>query len=101
MWTVVGVMPAGFRFPQNVDLWVPAIFGSNSRTKRERHYLGVIARLKPGLTVAHAQAEFDALARRMELQYPEANAGLGIRLVPLQTQLAGNFRPALLVLFGA
>jgi putative ABC transport system permease protein len=101
MWTVVGVMPAGFRFPQSVDLWVPAMVRSTARTKHAQHYLGVIARLKPGLSLDHAQAELDALARRMQLQYPETNAGLGIRLVPLRTQIAGNIRPALLVLFGA
>jgi putative ABC transport system permease protein len=105
MWTVVGVMPAGFRFPQSVDLsvdlWVPAMVRSTARTKHTHHYLGVIARLKPGLSLDHAQAELDALARRMELQYPETNAGLGIRLVPLRTQITGNIRPALLVLFGA
>jgi putative ABC transport system permease protein len=104
MWTVVGVMPAGFRFPQSidhVDLWVPAMVRSTARTKRAHHYLGVIARLKPGLSLDRAQAELDSLARRMELQYPETNAGLGIRLVPLRTQITGNIRPALLVLFGA
>lgn len=101
MWTVVGVMPAGFRFPQSVDLWVPAMVRSTARTKHAQHYLGVIARLKAGLSLDHAQAELDSLARRMELQYPGTNAGLGITLVPLRTQIAGNIRPALLVLFGA
>jgi putative ABC transport system permease protein len=101
MWTVVGVMPAGFRFPQSVDLWVPAMVRSTARTKRAQHYLGVIARLKPGFSLDHAQAESDALTRRMELQFPETNAGLGVRLVPLHTQITGNIRPALLVLFGA
>jgi putative ABC transport system permease protein len=101
MWTVVGVMPAGFRFPQSVDLWVPAMVRSTARTKHAQHYLGVIARLKPGFSLGHAQSELDSLARRMELQYPETNAGLGIRLVPLRTQITGNIRPALLVLFGA
>jgi len=101
VWTVVGVMPAGFRFPQSVDLWVPAMVRSTARTKRAQHYLGVIARLKPGLSLDHAQAELNSLARRMELQYPETNAGLGITLVPLRTQITGNIRPALLVLFGA
>ena len=100
VWTVVGVMPTGFRFPQNVDLWVPVILPI-SRTKRAQHYLGVIARLKPELSLDHAQTELVALARRMELQYPETNAGIGIRLVPLRTQLTGNIRPALLVLFEA
>jgi len=101
MWTVVGVMPAGFRFPQSVDLWVPAIVRSTARTKRAQHYLGVLARLKPGLSLDRAQAELNSLAGRMELQYPETNAGLGIRLVPLRAQITGNIRPALLLLFGA
>jgi putative ABC transport system permease protein len=113
VWTVVGVMPAGFRFPQSVDLsvdpgvdpgvdlWVPAMVRSTARTKHAHHYLGVIARLKPGLSLDHAQSQLDALAGRMELQYPETNAGLGIRLVPLRTQITANIRPALFVLFGA
>jgi putative ABC transport system permease protein len=100
-WTVVGVMPAGFRFPQSVDLWVPAMVRSSARTKHAQHYLGVIARLKPGLSLDHAQTELDSLARRLELQYPETNAGLGITLVPLRAQITRNIRPALLVLFGA
>jgi putative ABC transport system permease protein len=101
MWTVVGVMPTGFGFPGSVDLWVPAMVRSTARTKRAQHYLGVIARLKPGLSLDLAQAGLDSLARRMELQYPETNTGLGIRLVALRTQITGNIRPALLVLFGA
>lgn len=101
MWTVVGVMPAGFLFRHSVELWVPAIVRSTSRAKRVQHYLGVIARLRPGFSLDNAQAEVEALARRMELQYPETNAGLGIRLVPLSTQITGSIRPALLVLFGA
>src|ERR1039458_3783212 len=40
MWTVVGVMPTGFRFPQNVDLWVPAMVRSSSKTRGAQHYLG-------------------------------------------------------------
>jgi putative ABC transport system permease protein len=101
MWTVVGVMPAGFRFPQGADLWTPSMVRSISRTKHAQHYLGVVARLKPGIPFDHAQAELDAFARRMELQYPDTNAGLGIRIVPLRRQIAGNIRSALLVLFGA
>jgi putative ABC transport system permease protein len=101
MSTVVGVMPAGFRFPQSTDLWVPSMVRSISRSKHVQHYLGLIARLKPGVSLDHAQAEFDALAHRMELQYPATNAGLGIRIVPVSTQISGNIRPALLFLFGA
>ncbi|MBI3666859.1 MAG: ABC transporter permease [Acidobacteria bacterium] len=99
-YTVVGVMPAGFQFPPDrfarVELWVPL----EPDRDRGHGFLEVLARLKPGVTVAQARAEMETIARRLEQEYP-ANAGLGVNLVPLNEQVVGNLRPALLVFLGA
>ncbi len=93
-------MPAGFRFPQSVDLWVPAMVRSTARTKHTQHYLGVIARLKPGCLLIMHKPNWMHLpvGWNCNIRRPR---GPGIRLVPLRTQITGNIRPALLVLFGA
>jgi putative ABC transport system permease protein len=97
--TVVGVMPAGFKFPENAELWVPLGLDTTMFTRTD-HGLGTIARLKSGVTLAQAQAEMDVIARRIEEQNPVTNEGLGVRLTSLHTQLAGDYRQALLILLG-
>ena len=99
-WKVVGVMPAGFALPDpDVDVWIPWSFlGSRPR---DQHYLSVLARLAPGVTLAQAQAEMSALAAKLGEEYPETNRGWGVRLVPLQEEMVRRSRPALLVLLGA
>ena len=99
---VVGVMPASFQFPERGDeLWVPIAFTPQEAASRGRHYLKVVARLKPGVTVERAQAEMSTIASRLQQQYPEQNAELGATVVPLHEQMVGNIRSALLVLLGA
>src|SRR5436305_13599419 len=89
-YTVVGVMPPSFQFPSRDDeLWTPLAFTTQEATNRNRHYLQVVARLKPGMTVEHAQAEMSTIAARLQRQYPEANAELGAAVVPLHDQAAG------------
>jgi putative ABC transport system permease protein len=100
--TVVGVMPAQFQFPsQDVELWVPMAFTSEQTANRGNHYLEVVARLRPGVTVAQAQAEMNTIATRLQQQYPEQNTDLGAVVVPLHEDVVGDIRPALLVLLGA
>jgi putative ABC transport system permease protein len=108
--TVVGVLPAGFAPDDYGQLWVPSPWdvpihplspNENPRTMRDRSYLDVWARLKPGVTLARAQAQMSALAARLEQQYPGANQDTGVTLVPLHEQLVGGIRPMLLVLSGA
>jgi putative ABC transport system permease protein len=99
---VIGVMPQTFSFPAASELWIPINFDRDPEMKqRKAHFLRPIGRLKPGMTIAQAQADTDAVARRMEEQYPATNTGWNLRLVPLQEQLVGNIKPTLFILFGA
>jgi putative ABC transport system permease protein len=100
--TVVGVMPQDFQFPSREDeMWVPIAFTSQEAANRGRHYLKVIARTKPGITLEQAQAEMNTIAARLQQQYPDQNADLGVALVPLHEQVVGDIKPALLLLLGA
>src|SRR5256885_5815901 len=99
--TVVGVMPAGFRFPSQTDIWVPmaSVFGMNdNRSFRPDQ---AIARLKPGVTVRSAQSEMSVIAERLAQQYPDTNKLVGATVVPLREHVAGNVRFSLLLLLAA
>jgi putative ABC transport system permease protein len=99
---VVGVMPRGFQFPdREAEIWTPARFPKDELTNHGSHYLHVVARLKPGVSLAAANADLAVIAKQIEKQYPEANAKLGAFAVPLREQLSGDVRPALLMLVGA
>ena len=88
--------------PRAADVWVPMNFDIHPGMKqRKAHFLRPIGRLKAGVTMAQAQADTDAIARRLEEQYPESNSGWNLRLVSLREQLVGNTRPTLFILFGA
>jgi putative ABC transport system permease protein len=100
--TVVGVMPPGFAFPAEAELWVPLAFTPEDLgTQRGAHYLDVLARLRDGVTIEQASTELTLIARRLEAQYPDTNAGAGVAVVGLQEALTGGVRPALLILLGA
>ncbi len=103
--TVVGVMPPGFQFVRDTDLWVPIVMDPTVhpwRADRSNHNLGVIGRLKPGIGIAQAQAHMDAVANRLEQQYPVSNAGWGVRLETFSDWLIPqDLRRAFWVLFGA
>ena len=99
---VLGVMPQDFSFPQSAELWVPINFDiSPGMKQRKAHFLRPIGKLKAGITIAQAQADTDAVARRLEQQYPDTNTGWNLRLVSLREQLVGNTKPTLFILFGA
>ena len=103
-YTVVGVTPKGLPFFDNippVDIWVPLSFApGDDMNTRSNHFLPVVARLKPGVSLQQAQADMTNISRRLVEQYPE-NAGLGCKVVSMRDQVVGNFRLALLVLGGA
>jgi putative ABC transport system permease protein len=100
-YTIVGIMPPGFEFPQEAELWVPLAWTDQERQLRVIHDYAVLGRLKPGVPVSKAQAELSTLSSRLEEQYPEDNKGWGAVVVPLQEDLVGDIRQALLVLFCA
>jgi putative ABC transport system permease protein len=101
--TVVGVMPQstttmdGFK----VDIWQPINPESQRYAERADHWLMPVARLKPGVTIAEAQAEMNTIARRLELQYPATNKGVGNKVASLRESLFGGARQSLYPLLGA
>jgi putative ABC transport system permease protein len=100
-YTIVGVMPAGFRFPGWADLWAPLAWSDQERQVRGEHNYRAIARLKEGVNVKQAQSEMSALSRRLEQDYPEDDKGWGALVVPLRDEIVGDAKPALIVLFVA
>jgi putative ABC transport system permease protein len=101
--TIAGVMPRGFRFPINrsVDLWTPLVLDPKAVDNRGAHWLGVVARRKPEVTVAQAQADLSAIAAKLEAAYPAKNKGWGVIVMPLSESAMGNARKPLLLLLGA
>ncbi len=98
---VVGILPADFQFGLvgAADLWMVAFPSPNQRQRRYWHWIDVIARLKPGASVAQAQAEMNGVAAAIAREDPK-HAGTAIKVKPLQEVLVGNVRPVLLVLLG-
>lgn len=113
LYTIAGVMPPDFRHPgrtlaADVDLWATTGFAAPPfpapPVRAVRLLPGVMGRLKPGITVAQAQAQLDNFVAQLTRQFPDeypAAAGWSIRLVPVQQDLVGNVRTELFVLFGA
>src|SRR5215467_3757965 len=88
---VIGVMPRGFFFREkNVDYWMPLYFTPERWAQRGNHFLNVVARLRAGVTRKQAQTEMDAIAARLQKQYPETNAKVGVNVVPMQQDFAGD-----------
>ncbi len=103
-YAIVGVMPRGMPFLDNlptVDLFVPLSYApKDEMNTRDNHYLYVVARLKPGVTLAQAQQEMSGIAVEVANEYP-INKGIGARVMPVREQLVGDVRQALLILLGA
>ncbi len=99
--TIVGVMPPGFYFPsRQVEYWTPiAIDPANA--SRGAHFLGVLARLKPGVSQQQAETEMKTIAGRLGQQYPKESANESAEIVALHEQVIGDSRPALLTLMAA
>jgi len=101
-YTVVGVMPPGFRFPSRAELWTPLQIDPASVEKA--NYLEVVGRLRPGVSAAAASAEITVLGQRYYAQHVSGETGdprLTWRTLPLAERLYGRLRPAVLVLLGA
>ena len=99
-YTVVGVMPNGFRFFTPVQVWAPIRFGTADRNWPGR-FLRVIARLKPGVSVQRADGEMHVLGQRRAIEVPQFGANWTSNAQPLRENLTGDVRTGLLVLLGA
>lgn len=108
--TVVGIMPASFRFPlfpavtEAPQIWIPLVqdplFGSWTE-RRAGHWLQVTGRVKPGVSMFQVQADLEVFAASLAREFPAENEGWFVRTAPLQEMIVGNVKPALLVLLGA
>ena len=108
---VVGVAESTLRFPpltadfqlgvgtvdDLVDFWLPSATRHDNREERQ---FDVVARLRPGVTVAQAQQEMDALARALADRYPDTDRGWGVRVVPLRDQVLGSVSQIVVWLIG-
>jgi putative ABC transport system permease protein len=105
--TIIGVMPPGFRFPENTEVWTPMeswyamSYGSYLNRKRDSRWYTTLARLKPGVTIEQAEADLNNIAVALEQQFPKENEGVRVRLTPLRDAEVGNIRPYLLMLLAA
>jgi putative ABC transport system permease protein len=113
-YSVVGVMPPGFKYPVQSELWVLgrdrnavsmsliAQFPRNDwNHERDAHFISVVGRLKPGVTLAQAQSDIAGIARRLEHDFPQTNTGLGSNVISLHTQIVGDVKTLLTILVGA
>ncbi|MEZ5286247.1 MAG: ABC transporter permease [Vicinamibacterales bacterium] len=99
---VVGVMPRGFRYPLESDIWLPLPFSEEElTTQRGAHYLDVIGRLAPEVAVEQARADLRAIGDRLAAEYPRWNADESADVEPLRDVLVGDARDSLMVLLGA
>ncbi len=105
--TVVGILPAGFRYPDGAprqDVWIPVaqdpLFGPRLSQPGSRVLAG-IGRLKPGVSLAQAQAEMNTLGTRLAREFPAEDSGLTFRIEPYRQFVVGNAKSPLLILLGA
>ncbi len=108
VYTIVGVVPAGFDFPQGTQIFLPMAFWgggplpNTDAADRCCAWFSVVARLKPGVTLERARSEMSAIARRIsDRHHPESARVTGVGVTPLRQEMVGNYRTGLLVLFGA
>ncbi len=98
---IVGVMPPGFGFPNEADLWFPVTDAGELMQSRvaENHF--AIGRVKPGVSIERAQSEMTTIARRLEQEYPQSNKGRTVVLTRLQDEMVGEVRLTLYLLLSA
>jgi predicted permease len=100
-YTLVGVLPAGFRLAPTTDIWMPAGQFGDDLTSHLHHEFNIVARMKRGIVVSQAQAELATLNRQEERAFPDTHKNWGVLVTPMENPSAVKMRVALLVLFGA
>ena len=100
--TIIGVMPRRFVFRnREVDFWIPIHFTPADAAQRNSHYLNVVARLAPGVSVEAARTDMTTVAQQLGKDYPQSNSRLGAVVVPIREDLLGDVRAELIVLMAA
>src|SRR5579863_516139 len=102
-YTVIGVMPASFRFPvrDSADLFLPLAFPSDIQTQRGAHWLQVVGRLRRGVTVFAAQADLSRIAATLRKSFPGTNGRTDVDVAALRERVVGRVRSPLLLLMAA
>jgi putative ABC transport system permease protein len=100
--TIVGVMPASFRFPaRDVDIFTPSPADSPYAQDRKSTWYTVVGRLKPGVTKQQALADLSTVQRQLGVQFPKTDGDLGVRLEPLKSTIVGDIGKSLWLLYAA
>jgi len=99
--TVVGVLPAGFRFLFDTDLWVPPWPGVGDPITRRYHNWLLVGRLAPGVSLDEARSEVDVISAQLEEAYPDSNRNKALQLDSLHEAMVEGYRQSLLLLSGA
>jgi putative ABC transport system permease protein len=99
-YTIIGVMPPGFGFPGETDLWQQLQWNLYNHS-RGAHFMEAVARLRPDVSIDRANRELAALGTTLGSEFKATNAGWSARVVELDRETAGVFRPGLFALFGA
>ena len=102
-YAVVGVLPQDFVFPRErrAEVWRPLIPSEREATMRGSRWMHIIGRLAEGANITQAQGEMDRIATDMAREWPEANAGYGLRLIAMRDQVVGDTGPAVTAVYGA
>jgi len=99
--SIVGVLPPRFQFPNGTDIWLPANVAIPETDSRSAQNYLVVGRLKPGVSLEQAQAQMTAIGARLEQQYKVSNAGKLVAVTRMRDQMVGNVKLTLYLLLGA
>jgi putative ABC transport system permease protein len=99
--TIVGIMPAGFQYPEGAELWAPLALNANQTQMREAHFLKVVARRQPSASLDQVRAELEAIAGSLAQQYPATNKNWSVIILPLLENEVGRVRKTMLLLMSA
>src|ERR1043166_6811814 len=101
-YTVAGVMPRGFQFPdRQTEFWVPIGMSPQLLARRNSHFLKVVGRLRHGRDLSQAQADMNAIARQLATEFPNTNQRVGITVVSLKSEVLGESRTMFIILTSA
>jgi predicted permease len=99
--TIIGVLPPNFLLWEDPQFVVPYMLDPALANRRDGHWLLLLGRVKPGVTIEQAQADLNAISDRSRTLYPAWKKDWGATVVPMQEQMTGTIKPTLLVLLGA